>query len=97
MTLRTSAPRAKRRWLALGVVVVALTALAASAVFGHGATSIPSNFFTITDQQGVNDVNSEQVDLTQFGRDDTNATKYSLFWSWDSHDSWTGSGQTGDA
>jgi hypothetical protein len=97
MTLRKNARQAKGRWIGLGIVVVALMALAATAAFGHGATAIPSNFFTVADQQGVNDVNSEQVDLTQFGRDDTDATKYSLFWSWDSHDSWTGSGQTGDA
>ena len=31
------------------------------------------------------------------GRDDTDATKYKLFWSWDSTDLWTGTGQTGDA
>ena len=97
MTLRKSAPRGKQQWLALALVAIGLTALAVGAVLGHGATSIPANFFTISDQQGANDVNSEQVDLTQFGRDDSDATKFKLFWSWDSHDSWTGTGQTGDA
>jgi hypothetical protein len=97
MTLRTNSPRAKRRWIGLGIVVVALVTLAANAAFGHGTSTIPPNFFTVADQQGVNDVNSEQVDLTQFGRDDSDATKYKLFWSWDSHDSWAGNGQTGDA
>src|SRR5918994_216841 len=37
------------------------------------------------------------VDLTQMGRDDSDATTYKLFWSWDAIDDWTGTGQTGDA
>ena len=50
----------------------------------HGPATIPDNYFTVNDTGGVNDVNSDQVDLTRMGRDDTDATKYSLFWSWDS-------------
>ena len=61
-----------------------------------GINSIPSNFFVVTDQQGANDVPA-QSDLTQMGRDDTDATTYKLFWSWDQTDQWTGTGQTGDA
>ena len=98
MTLRTSSRHKPSRWLGLVVVVIALSALAVSTSVAHsGINSIPSNFFTVTDQQGANDVNSDQVDLTQFGRDDSNAAKYKLFWSWDSINSWTGTGQTGDA
>jgi hypothetical protein len=63
---------------------------------GHGVTTIPSNFFAVPDSAGANDVPG-QVDLTQMGRDDTAATTYKLFWSWDSTDQWTGTGQTGDA
>ena len=59
--------------------------------------AIPSNFFVVQDQDGANDVNSAQVDLTQMGRDDTDPTVYKLFWSWDATDEWTGTGSTGDA
>ena len=98
MTLRTSSPHKRQRWVGLIFAVVALSALAISSSIAHsGINAIPSNFFTVTDQQGVNDVNSDQVDLTQFGRDDSNQSKYKLFWSWDSISSWTGTGQTGDA
>src|SRR4029079_3306305 len=36
-------------------------------------------------------------DLSQMGRDDTDASTYKLFWSWDEIDQWTGNGQTGEA
>lgn len=88
------------RWVAMLVIVGLLSALTAMgvAVRAHSSVSaIPSNYFAVVDSDGANDVNSDQVDLTQMGRDDTDATKYSLFWSWDSINSWTGSGQTGDA
>ena len=80
-------------------MVAALTGLTAIGVVvsAHGPTTVPANYFTVVDTSGANDVNSEQVDLTQMGRDDTDATKYSLFWSWDSITNWTGTGQTGDA
>jgi hypothetical protein len=97
MTLRMASRRKRQRWLGLAILVCTLSAAALSTTFASTVTSIPSNFFTVIDQQGPNDVNSDQVDLTQFGRDDTDATKYKLFWSWDSINSWTGSGQTGDA
>ena len=75
-----------------------MSAVALTTVLAHsGINSIPSNFFTVVDQQGANDINTEQSDLTQFGRDDTDVTKYKMFWSWDSINSWTGTGQTGDA
>ncbi|HET7407345.1 MAG TPA: hypothetical protein VFJ21_09475, partial [Mycobacteriales bacterium] len=60
-------------------------------------TQIPSDFFTVVDSGGVNDVGSQQRDLTQMGRDDKDPSVYKLFWSWDSTDLWTGAGQTGDA
>ena len=72
------------------------TTLAAPA----SAVTIPSSFFTVTDQQGANDItgNSSQNDLTQMGRDETSTPGVlKLFWSWDSTDKWTGTGQTGDA
>ena len=89
------------RWITLLIIVASLTALTAigvtvSAHSGVGP-AVPGNYFTVVDSGGANDVNSDQVDLTQMGRDDTDSTKYSLFWSWDSINSWTGSGQTGDA
>ena len=78
-----------------------LAALAATLAMlagaGTASAAIPSSFFTIPDQQGANDVNADQNDLTQMGRDDSNAAFYKLFWSWDSTSLWTGTGQTGDA
>ena len=97
MTLRRSHKHAGSRWLALLAVVGAASALAVGVASAHsGINSIPSNFFVVTDQQGANDVPA-QSDLTQMGRDDTDATTYKLFWSWDQTDQWTGTGQTGDA
>ena len=90
----------RRRWgfLMVAVVVMSgLTAISAVVTAHSGVNSIPSNYFTVVDTGGANDVNSDQVDLTQMGRDDTDPNKYSLFWSWDSINNWTGSGQTGDA
>ena len=78
-------------------LVAILNVLAISAALSHsGINSIPANFFKVVDEGGANDVPG-QVDLTQMGRDDTDATKYKVFWSWDSTDQWTGTGQTGDA
>ena len=99
MTLSTSTPRAKQRWALLVVVVAALTLLVggiALASHPNVATDIPSSYFTVTDEHGANDVPG-QVDLTQMGRDDATAGLYKVYWSWDSHTAWTGSGQTGDA
>ena len=100
MTLSKSHPRASQRWTLVAVAVVALsTLLAGLALANHGgATSIPANYapFTVQDQQGANDVPG-QVDLTQMGRDDSDSNTYRIFWSWDSHTAWTGTGQTGDA
>jgi uncharacterized repeat protein (TIGR01451 family) len=58
-----------------------------------GATTIPSSFFVVVDQQGANDVPA-QSDLTQMGRDDSDSTLFKLFWSWDAVDF---TSQTGDA
>ena len=60
------------------------------------SVTIPSNFFTVVDSGGANDEVS-QNDLTQMGRDDSDSSVFKLFWSWDSTDDWTGTGQTGDA
>jgi uncharacterized repeat protein (TIGR01451 family) len=62
-----------------------------------GGAAIPPNFFVVVDQDGANDVNSAQTDLTQMGRDDTDPNVFKLFWSWDATNQWTGSGSTGDA
>ena len=94
MTVNFKHQRAKPRWLALLVLVGALLALAVASV---QATTIPSNYvFIVEDADGANDVPG-QVDLTQMARDDTTASTYKLFWSWDSISAWTGQGQTGDA
>jgi len=77
-----------------GVFVIGL---GLSALPALAADTIPSNFFTVIDVGGANDINSSQVDMTQMGRDDTDPTYYKLFWSWDATDDWTGTGQTGDA
>ena len=82
----------------LPVMLAALVAaLAMLAITGTASAAIPASFFTVVDQQGVNDVNADQNDLTQMGRDDGDAAMYKLFWSWDSTSLWTGTGQTGDA
>jgi uncharacterized repeat protein (TIGR01451 family) len=59
-------------------------------------STIPFSFFAVVDQNGANDV-PLQSDLTQMGRENSDATMYRLFWSWNSTNSWTGSGGTGDA
>src|SRR5918995_4664415 len=77
------------------VSAIAFFGLAGPAAASHN--TIPSGYFVVVDQGGANDVNASQVDLTQMGRDDEDATTYKLFWSWDATDDWTGAGQTGDA
>jgi hypothetical protein len=89
--------RVNKRTLGALAALAAGAALVVALASAATATTIPSSFFTVTDQQGANDVPG-QVDLTQMGRDDTSSTSnYLLFWSWDSTDQWTGTGQTGDA
>lgn len=96
MTLRTRAPRARTRWSVLGSGLAVLMLTAAGAAFA----SLPSRYDgtggVTTDVDGQNDVPG-QVDITQMGRDTSDATKHRIFFSWDSISSWTGSGQTGDA
>ena len=92
---RTAGARGGKLLPVLLAALVATLAMLAGA--GTASAAIPSNFFAIPDQQGANDVNADQNDLTQMGRDDTNAAFYKLFWSWDSTALWTGNGQTGDA
>ena len=79
------------------MLVALFAALAMLASAGTASAAIPSSFFAVVDQQGVNDVNADQNDLTQMGRDDSDAAMYKLFWSWDSTSQWLGNGQTGDA
>src|SRR3954452_25408952 len=90
-------PRRFRRILAggasLGVLVS--TAVAFSPFTGFASAAIPANYTVVVDVGGVNDENgSSQLELTQMGRDDTDATFYQIFWSWDSTDF---TAQTGDA
>jgi large repetitive protein len=92
---RTAAARGGKLLPVLLAALVAALALLASA--GTASAAIPSSFFAVIDQQGVNDVNADQNDLSQMGRDDSDAALYKLFWSWDSTSLWTGTGQTGDA
>ena len=81
----------------LGSRMIVMATLAMLLSAGSASAAIPASFFTVVDQQGVNDVNADQVDLTQMGRDDDDPLFYKLFWSWDSTSLWTGTGQTGDA
>ena len=62
------------------------TTLALGAGSADAIETIPSNFFSVVDSGGPNDINSQQNDLTRMGRDDTNAGTYQLFWSWDATD-----------
>ncbi len=94
MALIAPRRRARSRWAALAVTAAA--ALGILAISQASATTIPGGFFVVNDQQGANDVPG-QVDLTRMGRDDSHATTAKIFMSWDSTDSWTGNGQTGDA
>ncbi len=97
---RAESGTAKRTRSQIGLMAAlasALLALAMLAGAGSASAAIPSGFLAIVDQQGVNDVNADQSDLTQMGRDDDDPALYKLFWSWDSTSLWTGKGQTGDA
>src|SRR6266542_391941 len=79
------------------VMILAFTSLLAIPIAVVQSATIPSSFFTVVDQQGAND-QPAQSDLSQMGRDDTSdASHLKLFWSWDSTDQWSGTGQTGDA
>ena len=95
----SSARAGRRRTPSALVVLSAVVALLAAATAGTAPAraAIPPNYFTVTDSGGANDVNSAQVDLTQFGRDDDDTAVYKFFWSWDATDQWAGTGQTGDA
>src|SRR5215218_7721310 len=50
----------------------------------------------VTDDQGANDTPA-QSDLNAFTRADNVSGRIAVKWVWDDVDSWTGSGQTGDA
>src|SRR4051794_27926596 len=74
--------------LAAGALTVGLTTplavLALESPASAVISTIPANFLTAIDSGGANDVNSEQNDVTQFGRDDTtNPNVFDIFWSWD--------------
>ncbi len=100
MKFSATGRRARLRWGGSILGVVAMSALMVGAVLATIPnpliTTIPAGYFTVTDEQGANDVPA-QSDLTQMGRDDSNASVYKIFWSWDEIDQWTGTGQTGDA
>jgi hypothetical protein len=75
---------------------IAVQALAPEVGIVSNLTPVNTNWFIITDQQGADDVNSNQVDMNLMGRlDDAQAIRKYVA-AWDSTDSWTGSGQTGD-
>ena len=79
------------RWRVALVVVLVLAGLTLPA--GVASAQFPGNYTMVVDQGGPNDVNSSQVDLTQFGRDDSDPNRYKLLWSWDATDDWTGTGR----
>jgi len=86
----------RRKTVLLMLVVGALLAIAGGAA-PAGASGFFSGWpFTVTDN-GANDINSAQNDLTQFGRDESDPSVDRIFWSWDSTSAWTGTGQTGNA
>ena len=80
--------------IAILATVFGLLSLAAARA---DAASYPGNYTMVVDQGGANDVNASQVDLTQFGRDNSDPNRFKLLWSWDATDDWTGTGATGDA
>src|SRR3954467_1618884 len=92
---RHSAVRRPRNF---ATMVTVATLLAAVVPWSFGAPAqaagIPANFFTVNDTGGANDAVG-QGDLTQMGRDDTDATTYKLEWGWDNI-TWPGA-NTGDA
>ena len=94
LALRAVAGSRHCRQVAL-VAVLVLAGLTLPA--GVASAQFPGNYTMVVDQGGANDVNSSQVDLTQFGRDNSDPNRYKLLWSWDATDDWTGTGQTGDA
>jgi hypothetical protein len=80
------------------MLVLGLTTIGVGLAAGHGVSSLPAGYVGSTqeDAHGANDVPG-QVDVTIMGRDNTQAPKLRIFWSWDAISSWTGTGQTGDA
>jgi 2-keto-3-deoxy-6-phosphogluconate aldolase len=72
--------------------------LATAAESGVTADLVPSNpnWFIFTDQQGADDISSNQSDMNLMGRLDDVAAIKKFVAAWDSTNSWTGSGQTGD-
>ena len=100
MTIHRRTPRARSRWSLAIVGLAALTIAATGLVTAHAGPAVdpPANYTggTQIDVHGANDVPG-QVDMTQMGRDTSEAPNYRIFWSWDSISAWTGTGQTGDA
>src|SRR5207247_7476997 len=72
--------------LGIAFTSAAIIACAMAGMFGIFAATgvtIPANYFIIIDQQGPNDENGGQKDLSQMGRKDTNDGFLDFFWSWD--------------
>ena len=85
-----------------GLEVAGFTPDGSDAIFargsggGGGGTVTPSFYGEICDTEGAND-QPAQSDMDCFSRAD-NVTGYlTVRWTWDDINSWTGSGQTGDA
>ena len=75
----------------------AITAEApASGLVANATVTIGGNWFVVTDQQGADDVNSEQVDMNLMGRLEDSTVVKKFVAAWDSYTSWTGTDQTGD-
>jgi uncharacterized repeat protein (TIGR01451 family) len=84
------------RGVRAGLLAILAALAVMAAVAAPAGAALPSNYLYVLDQDGANDVPS-QNDLTQFGRNNDDPNVFKLLWSWDSTDDWTGTGQTGDA
>src|SRR5262249_44299631 len=73
-----------------------IRAAASEAGVAADLTPINPNWFIFTDQQCADDVSANQSDMNLMGRlDDVNGINKFVA-AWDSTNSWTGTGQTGD-
>jgi uncharacterized repeat protein (TIGR01451 family) len=79
--------RAITSTLTSAVMVITFATLLTTQDSANAQTAtIPSNFVAVVDSGGANDQNQGQSDMTRMGRDDSDASYYQLFWSWDATD-----------